>query len=74
MPQRILEITNGRGVDLALDQLIGPSFTDTIPILAPLGIIVSFNALAGLPKDETFAAMREISEKSGYPVLMAFVR
>ena len=64
VPQRILEITNGRGVDLALDQLIGPRFTDTIPMLAPLGTIVSFNALAGLPKDETFAAMRANLGKS----------
>ena len=41
-----------------LDQLIGPDFTNTIPMLAPLGTIVSFNALAGLPEQETFAAMR----------------
>ena len=40
----------GRGADLVLDQLIGPDFTDSIPMLAPLGTIVSF-ALAGLPEE-----------------------
>lgn len=58
VPDRVLALTDGRGADLVLDQLIGPNFTDSIPMLAPLGTIVSFNALAGLPEQETFAAMR----------------
>ena len=33
-------------------------------MLAPLGTIVSFNALAGLPEKETFAAMRANLGKS----------
>lgn len=64
VPERVLEITEGRGADLVLDQLIGPDFTDSIPMLAPLGSIVSFNALAGLPEKETFAAMRANLGKS----------
>ena len=64
VPERVLEITEGRGADLVLDQLIGPDFTDSIQMLAPLGTIVSFNALAGLPEKETFAAMRANLGKS----------
>ena len=56
--ERVLDITNGRGVGLILDQLIGQKFTDNLNMLAPFGTIVSFNALDGLPDQETFAAMR----------------
>lgn len=62
--EKALELTNGRGVDLAFDQLIGPRFTDSLDMLAPLGMVVSFNALAGLPEDELFAAMRARLGKS----------
>lgn len=62
--EKVLELTGGRGVDLAFDQLIGPRFTDSLDMLAPLGMVVSFNALAGLPEDELFAAMRARLGKS----------
>jgi NADPH:quinone reductase len=55
---RIAEITDGSGVSLFLDQLVGAHFTRNLEALAPLGTIVSFNALAGLPEQELFAAMR----------------
>jgi len=61
---RVLELTGGRGVDLAFDQLIGPRFTDTLDMMAPLGMVVSYNALAGLPEEELFAAMRARVGKS----------
>ncbi|MDH3738108.1 MAG: zinc-binding dehydrogenase [Alphaproteobacteria bacterium] len=59
-----LELTGGRGVDLIFDQLIGARFIDTLDMLAPLGMIVSYNALAGLPEDELFAALRARAGKS----------
>jgi len=62
--EKVVELTGGRGVDLAFDQLIGPRFTDSLDMLAPLGMVVSFNALAGLPEDELFAAMRARLGKS----------
>lgn len=61
---KVLELTGGRGVDLAFDQLIGPRFTDSLDMLAPLGMVVSYNALAGFPEDELFAAMRARVGKS----------
>ncbi|NKB47754.1 MAG: zinc-binding dehydrogenase [Alphaproteobacteria bacterium] len=61
---RATELTGGRGVDLAFDQLIGPRFVDTLDMLAPLGMAVSYNALAGLPEDELFAGMRARAGKS----------
>lgn len=55
---RLNEITDGKGVSLFLDQIVGPHFTSNLEALSPLGTIVSFNALGGLPEDELFAAMR----------------
>lgn len=60
----VLDLTDGRGVDLVLDQLVGPDFTDNLRMLAPLGMILSFNALAGLPEKELFAEMRANLGKS----------
>lgn len=54
----VLRITGGRGAPLILDHLIGPRFTDTLKMLAPLGMIVSFNALLGFPEEDLFAQMR----------------
>jgi len=62
--ERVLALTDDRGVDLVLDQLIGPDFTDNLQMLAPLGMILSFNALAGLPEKELFAEMRAHLGKS----------
>ena len=56
--ERVLELTAGQGVDLSLDHLIGPKFTDTLGMLAPFGLVVSFNMLAGWPEQDLFRAMR----------------
>jgi NADPH2:quinone reductase len=55
---RIAEITDGAGVSLFLDQIVGADFVRNLEALAPLGTIISFNALGGLPEQELFAAMR----------------
>jgi NADPH2:quinone reductase len=52
-------LTGGAGVDLVLDHIIGPRFTDNLRMLAPMGMIVSFNALGGLPQEDLFRAMRQ---------------
>jgi NADPH:quinone reductase len=61
---RVLAATQGRGVDLVCDQIVGPNFTDSLRMLANWGTIISFNALGGMPANETFTAMRANLPKS----------
>jgi NADPH2:quinone reductase len=61
---RVLALTGGRGVDLACDQIVGSNFADSIRMLANWGTIVSFNAMGGMPAQETFTAMRANLAKS----------
>jgi NADPH:quinone reductase len=61
---RVLACTDGRGVDLACDQIVGPNFTDSIRMLANWGTIISFNAMGGMPTQETFTALRANLPKS----------
>jgi NADPH2:quinone reductase len=49
IPARVRELTEGRGVDLILDPVGGSSFVDNLPLLAPLGLLVLYGALAGPP-------------------------
>lgn len=62
--ERALELTAGRGVDLILDHIVGKDFTDNLKMLAPMGLIVSFNALGGLPEKDLFREMRAHLPKS----------
>ena len=55
---RLRALTNGRGVDLILDHIVGKDFTDNLKALAPFGLIVSFNALGGMPEKDLFREMR----------------
>lgn len=55
---RVLELTGGRGAGLILDHIVGKNFTDNLGMLAPMGLIVSFNALGGLPEKDLFREMR----------------
>lgn len=50
MVDRVLELTCGRGKELMFDQLVGPDFTDNFRMLVQLGMILTFNALAGRPQ------------------------
>jgi NADPH2:quinone reductase len=61
---RVLAITKGKGIDLVLDQRVGAGFTDNLRMIAPLGTIVSFNALAGMPDKDLFVEMRANLGKS----------
>lgn len=62
--QRVLELTGGRGADLILDHVVGPGFTDQFTMLAPMGLIISFNVLGGLPEKDLFKEMRMHLNKS----------
>jgi NADPH2:quinone reductase len=56
--QAVLDASGGRGVDLVLDHLCGPHVATHLRMLAPFGLLVSYNALAGMPKADVFAALR----------------
>lgn len=56
--ERVQALTGGRGVDLILDQVVGGNFTDTLKMLAPMGLIVSYNMLGGFPEKDLFREMR----------------
>jgi NADPH2:quinone reductase len=60
----LLALTQGRGVDLILDHIVGNDFTDNLTALAPFGLIVSFNALGGFPEKDLFREMRAHLPKS----------
>ncbi len=44
---RLNEITRGRGVDIIIDPVAGPSIPDNIASLAPCGILIVYGALGG---------------------------
>lgn len=68
--ERVLEITEGRGVDLVFDHVGGSGLADRLKMLAPWGTVVSFNAASGLPPSDIFAEMRALLPKS--PTLRCF--
>lgn len=59
----VRERTAGRGADLVLDHVAGPAFSANLELLAPLGTLLSYNALAGVPTD-VFAELRRHLGKS----------
>ncbi len=60
----VMALTGGRGVDLVLDHVGGPTFTANLDLLAPLGTLLSYNALAGLPEENLLGALRRLMGKS----------
>lgn len=62
--ERVLALTGGRGADLVFDHVAGKAFVDGLKMLAPLGMIVSYAVLGGMPESDLFAAMRANIEKS----------
>lgn len=56
---RIREATENRGVDLILDAIGGAGFPALFDHLAPLGLVIKYGQLAGLPESATvYDAMR----------------
>lgn len=60
---RVLDLTDRRGVDLVLDHVGGAGLFDGLKMLAPWGTLVSFNAIAGNPPSDIFAEMRNLLTK-----------
>jgi NADPH2:quinone reductase len=62
--ERVLALTNGRGADILFDHVAGKAFADGLKMVAPLGLIVSYAVLGGMPEGDLFAAMRANIERS----------
>ncbi len=50
--EKVLAITGGRGVDVSFDQLGGDALIKSLDMLAPLGLVVLYNALVGAPSED----------------------
>lgn len=61
---RVMEITSGKGADIAFDHIIGDGFIDILKMLGDFGTAVAFNTFTPAPKENVFATMRELSTKS----------
>jgi len=64
LPERVLEATGGRGVDLAFDHVGGDLLIACIRSLAPLGTAISYNIAGGPPARDVFMELRSLLSKS----------
>jgi len=65
--QSVIERVNAlteHGADIVFDHVAGKAFTDGLKMVAPLGMIVSYAVLGGVPEDDLFKAMRANIEAS----------
>jgi NADPH2:quinone reductase len=62
--ERVLALTEGHGADILFDHVAGKTFGAGLKMIAPLGMIVSYAVLGGMPDGDLFAAMRANIEKS----------
>jgi NADPH2:quinone reductase len=62
--ERVLALTDGRGADLLFDHVAGKQFAEGLKMLAPLGMVVSYGLLGGMPETDLFAEMRANLEHS----------
>ncbi|CAN5493149.1 zinc-dependent alcohol dehydrogenase family protein [soil metagenome] len=64
LPDRVMAMTGGRGVDMAFDHVGGALFVACLRSLAPFGMAVSYNILAGPPSNDVFDELRKLLGKS----------
>ncbi|NBT68938.1 MAG: quinone oxidoreductase [Betaproteobacteria bacterium] len=62
--QKVMSITNGCGVDISFDHVIGPGFLDCLRMLADFGTVVAYNVYSPKPDDDVFEEMRKLSMRS----------
>jgi len=61
---RVRDITGGHGADIVFDHIAGKDLPERIKMLAPLGMLVSYAVLGGMPESDVFAALRANLEAS----------
>jgi NADPH:quinone reductase len=54
----VLQLTAGKGVDVVLDHVGGVNFFDNLQLLAPFGMLVSFNAFGPQPQGNLLNELR----------------
>lgn len=64
LAQRVMEATDGRGVDLAFDHVGDRLLVACIRSLAPMGTAVSYNIAGGPPSSDVFQELRALLTKS----------
>ena len=64
LPERIRQITHGHGLALVFDHLGGQNLIDGLHSLAPLGTVVSYNIVQGMPTQDVFQVLRDLLGKS----------
>ncbi|EED68535.1 Alcohol dehydrogenase zinc-binding domain protein [Comamonas testosteroni KF-1] len=64
LPQQVMALTDGRGVDLAFDHVGADLFIACLRSLAPSGMAVSYNILAGPPSADVFDELRKLLARS----------
>jgi NADPH2:quinone reductase len=60
----VQRVTEGVGLDLVFDHLGGPGITEALHALAPLGTLVSYNIVQGMPTEDVFQTLRALLAKS----------
>jgi NADPH2:quinone reductase len=64
LADQVRSLTQGRGVDIAFDHVGGASIMACLETLAPMGTLVSYNAVQGPPTGDLFMAMRGLLSRS----------
>ena len=68
--ERVNAMTGGRGADITFNHVAGRTFVDDLKMIAPLGLIVSYAVLGGMPETDLFKDMRANIDRS--PALRCF--
>ncbi|MDH6170837.1 NADPH2:quinone reductase [Variovorax boronicumulans] len=64
LTEKVMQLTGGRGVDLAFDHLGGVHFIACLRALAPFGMAVSYNIVTGPPAGDVFEELRKLLGRS----------
>lgn len=55
--EKVLELTDGKGADIIMDQSVGECFVDQLEYLADMGTILIYNNTKGFPTKNVIEAM-----------------